>query len=169
MVTGGATVDVNGLVERTIADPLALCQRILQQVLDQLAHEYAVGDAGEERPEETIAIALGNRLAQMLLEGNGSTVREWSPAGDEPEVSTPYDELLDRDAALAAALGACDCWGEDADCPICRGLGAPGWELPDRRLFATYVRPALRALTRDGAHVGARRETKHERKESGDV
>jgi hypothetical protein len=169
-VTTDAELDVNELPERVIPDLFALCQRVLQQVLDQLAREYAVGDAADEPPEETIAIALGNRLTQMLVDGNASAASEWSATSDEAEVSPSYDELLDRDVALATALGACDCWGEQADCPICRGAGRPGWELPDRRLFVTYVRPALRALPKRGAGpAGARRQTEHERKEREDV
>jgi hypothetical protein len=169
-VTADAMLDVNGLSERVTPDLFALYQRILQQVLDRLAREYAVGDAADKPPEETIAIAVGNRLAQMLSGGNGSAASEWSATSDEPEVSPPYDELLDRDVALAGALGACDCWGEQANCPICRGAGRPGWALPDRRLFATYVRPALTALpTRHAGPAGARPQTEHEKKEATDV
>ena len=170
-MTSDAMFDVNGLPERVTPDLFHLCQRVLQQVLDQLAREYAVADdAGDKPPEETIAIALGDQLAQMLLGGNGSAASEWSPIGAESEMSFARDEVLDRDAALAAALGACDCWGKQADCPICSGAGRPGWALPDRRLFATYVRPALKALPeRDAGPGGARRQTEHERKERNDV
>src|SRR5919198_1520699 len=97
MVTRDDTIDVNELMERAIADPLALCQRILQQVVEQLAREYGVEDGGEEAPEETLAVALGNRLAQILLDGNVSAARDLSAAGGELDVSSSYDELIDRD------------------------------------------------------------------------
>jgi hypothetical protein len=32
------------------------------------------------------------------------------------------------------------------DCENCLGAGTPGWAMPDRRLFSTLIRPALRAL-----------------------
>src|SRR5512134_1312078 len=36
---------------------------------------------------------------------------------------------------LAAAFGACGlCWGEDPDCPSCRGRGRPGRFAPDPAL-----------------------------------
>ena len=167
MVTGDATLEVNGLLERMVSDPIALLERILQQVLDQAAQEYAFAADSDDPPEETIAVALGNRLAQMILNGNGSAVGEWSATGNDPEEPAQYEELLGRNAALAAALGACDCWGQHSDCTVCHGAGAPGWALPDRRLFASYVHPALRALTRRGAApANVRRRTEHQRKES---
>jgi len=57
---------------------------------------------------------------------------------------TATDEgLTDRDTLLAAAVGACDCWGEDLNCPICSGEGAPGWAQPNAHLYAEYVAPAV--------------------------
>src|SRR5688500_15458651 len=58
-----------------------------------------------------------------------------------------FEELLDRNSSLAAALGACDCWGAAPHCPICEGEGSPGWMLPDRELFKVYVQPALSIMT----------------------
>ena len=46
---------------------------------------------------------------------------------------------------LAAALGACYlCWGEDPDCGLCQGEGAPSWKDPDPDLFRLYVLPAVK-------------------------
>ena len=46
---------------------------------------------------------------------------------------------------LAAALGACgNCWGTDADCPVCGGEGIPDSQPPDENLYLTYVLPAVR-------------------------
>lgn len=60
---------------------------------------------------------------------------------------TELTQLRTLNDTLAAALGACYvCWGTDADCPVCSGAGSPGAALPDERLFAQFVVPALRAL-----------------------
>jgi hypothetical protein len=170
VVTQDSALDPNGLLERVMADPFALCARVLEQVLERLASEYAVG-ADEQAPEQSIALALGDRLADMLVEtttaANGSS-QSVGAAG--PPLTDPLEELFERDCALAAALGACDCWGELARCPICHGAGTPGWALPDRQLFAEYVHPALRALTkRDAGSAGAGEESTNGRKEDGHV
>jgi hypothetical protein len=51
-------------------------------------------------------------------------------------------------AVLAAALGACpDCWGTEPTCGQCSGSGRPGWITPDQAAFATWVVPAVRAMS----------------------
>jgi len=83
------------------------------------------------------------------------------------------DEVAERNLALAEALGACDCWGQDPRCHICEGEGGPGWILPDRQLFATYVQPAIRAIRAQTANARTRpsatnhRITTDEPKENG--
>src|SRR4051812_41023588 len=59
------------------------------------------------------------------------------------------DDVIDTDTmlVLAAALGACDCWGMRADCRICAGEGASGWTEPDVELFREFVGPALARLS----------------------
>jgi len=71
------------------------------------------------------------------------------PPGDGPNVvpgyeSAAHEALVDRNVLLAAALGACDCWGVDAGCPGCGGEGSAGWVPPDPELYAEYVAPAVR-------------------------
>jgi hypothetical protein len=51
--------------------------------------------------------------------------------------------LADRDVLLAAALGACECWGEEPACPSCSGDGGVGWVPPDPALYDEYVKPAV--------------------------
>jgi hypothetical protein len=167
MVTADGAIDVNELLTRILADPLALCAQVLQQFLSQLAEEYT--PRGDDVPvEETIAVALGNRLARMVVGQYGPTAARWLATEDEPASRSAYDELLETNTALAAALGACDCWGEHDDCPTCRGHGAPGWIRPDRELFVSYVHPALSALTRDNGKPVVQ-GTDRDRKEDGDV
>ena len=44
---------------------------------------------------------------------------------------------------LAAALGACECWGLRANCDLCWGQGSAGWIQPDPELFEEFVQPAI--------------------------
>lgn len=79
-----------------------------------------------------------SRAAHRLRQKIGSMNRELS-------------ELRERNDALAAALGACHlCWGSDPECEICAGRGSPGASEPDKRLFAQFVRPAVRTLQKSG-------------------
>ncbi|MEU8365253.1 hypothetical protein AB0C27_55485 [Nonomuraea sp. NPDC048882] len=77
------------------------------------------------------------------------------PPSDGPAIvkgheSAAYQALVDRNVLLAAALGACECWGEDAGCPGCGGEGAAGWVPPDPELYAEYVVPAVRRISSAG-------------------
>jgi hypothetical protein len=80
-----------------------------------------------------------------------------SPADGPPMTAasgepTVQEVLADRNVLLAAALGACTCWGQDPNCPLCLGEGSAGWTQPDRRLYQEYVEPAsLRMLGEDGS------------------
>lgn len=56
--------------------------------------------------------------------------------------------LIERNTVLAAALGACDCWGERTDCDVCGGAGVAGWIDPDQPAFEMYIAPALRIYER---------------------
>jgi hypothetical protein len=89
------------------------------------------------------------------------------PDGHHAAELIVYENLIDRNSVLAAAVGACDCWGEQAECGFCGGAGAPGWVVPDRKLFASYVYPAVRAVSKGGVpQIGAERRTQIQRKEN---
>lgn len=62
-----------------------------------------------------------------------TVVQQQAPAGPS-----------DHEVLLAAALGACECWGQDSECGLCGGAGTPGWTTPDQQLFEEYVMPAVR-------------------------
>lgn len=69
----------------------------------------------------------------------------------EPTIVTGVDgaahqALLDRNLLLAAAVGACDCWGYDPVCAMCDGTGSPGWARPDAELYRELVEPAVRRM-----------------------
>jgi hypothetical protein len=125
-------MDLSTLLGHGMADYLDLAQRMIAQLVDRVGEESFA--AGDEAPAERIAAALGNRLARVVL--------------DEEAIAVRYDVLAERNVALAAALGACDCWGDDPDCAICDGDGRPGWLPPDPQLFAVYVRPVAASIAR---------------------
>jgi hypothetical protein len=60
-------------------------------------------------------------------------------------LDSSYEGIVERNAALAAACGACTCFGEP-DCLDCGGEGKPGWQRPDEELFRQYVAPVLERL-----------------------
>ena len=138
------------VLERVLRDPEALVERIVRQVLEQLALSGSLPGASAEAPEDALATAVGNRIARLIVDD--------APAA--PEEPAQNLALLERDCTLAAALGACECWGEFIDCPVCDGDGGPGWLVPDPRLFARYVHPAVRAVTGRPAPRGAPRARK---------
>ena len=90
------------------------------------------------------------RVVQQLLDRLAAT-----PQVSGSSIAGTVDQtLVDRNLILAAALGACECWGEDADCPACAGAGAAGWVRPDPKLYEAYVRPA-----RSAQHTRTARES----------
>jgi hypothetical protein len=46
-----------------------------------------------------------------------------------------------RNAFVAAALGACECWGHDSACRRCHGQGGPGFYEPNVEAFTALVVP----------------------------
>ncbi|MFI5893994.1 hypothetical protein ACIA5D_28230 [Actinoplanes sp. NPDC051513] len=92
--------------------------------------------------------AFGQRLAEQA-------VARFAQGGDPG--GAPADRVVDMAAfapkhndssvLLAAALGACDCWGAEVACPTCHGEGAAGWAEPDVALFQKFVGPAVERLS----------------------
>jgi hypothetical protein len=139
-VSGDETSTVDPGTAGAALDPAALLPRVVQQLLAQILGADGAatppGDANAS-PEDQMAHAISGWLTQLLTGGD-----------EEPTLSMlDWDDLLDRNSAVAAALGACDCWGEDPDCAFCGGEGVPGWARPDEECFGTYVRPALAAMS----------------------
>ena len=54
--------------------------------------------------------------------------------------------LKNKNAELAAACGACVCWGENLRCGICHGQGRAAWQSPDEEMFIAYIKPVLDLL-----------------------
>jgi hypothetical protein len=163
-------MDLPVLIARVMADPVALLGRVVQQMLDQLERDGVLAVDGDLPPDELLASALGNRLARMVRTQDPSAVADWPEGLPREGALAHYEELVERNSILAAALGACDCWGQDLDCPACGGMGGPGWVLPDERFFASYVHPAVTAAkTFEGSPAGTGPNGRHRQKERGDV
>lgn len=89
--------------------------------------------------------AFGRRVMEQLMDRlaadpTGPTITVSAAASEQDQ------EMRDRDVLLAAALGACECWGRDAGCPMCAGEGGPGWTAPHPQLYHEYVAPAAAAM-----------------------
>ena len=138
-------MELNALIGHIVPDSNALVESVFHHVQDRLASSGVLVDAANKPPDKMIATVVGNGIARMILNENPSVVGEECRAGDPNEETAYYEELVDRNVVLAAALGACVCWGREVDCPSCYGDGAPGWVSPDDQLFATYVHPAINA------------------------
>jgi hypothetical protein len=167
---GGEAVDFDGLLGRMAPDAIALIDRVLKQAQERLTRDGAIPAGDSTSPDNVVVTALGNQLAGMIGSQDSSPVEDWPKADFLADELSHYEELLDRNSMLAAALGACDCWGQDVTCPFCEGVGGPGWALPDERLFGTYVRPALSAATNpSGIATVPGHKSESRRKEGGDV
>lgn len=85
---------------------------------------------------------FADRVLEQLLERLAATSPVASPVTIVRDV--PVRPGGDQEVLLAAALGACDCWGLDDACDLCAGEGGPGWADPDEELYEELVAPAVR-------------------------
>jgi hypothetical protein len=128
-MTGSELDEVTALVGRILPDPNGFVQRLLDQAVTRWGGAVEPGAPGEE-PIEVSA-------------------RPQPPGGgDEPDGQ--WAQLVEMSNLLAAALGACDCWGLEPRCPVCEGAGSSGWIDPDLELFQEFVGPAAARLTARG-------------------
>ncbi|MGE5527409.1 MAG: hypothetical protein ACM3Q9_01955 [Methanosarcina sp.] len=118
---GGPELSIADVVERSlaedpIAEPLAAALRQREAAMAAAADEV---DADE---------ALDPQVADVL-----------------ERLYAEVEELRRRNRMFADALGACPrCFGEDQQCPVCRGRGRPGGREPDSLLMSELVEPAMR-------------------------
>ena len=116
--------EVQALLDRVLPDPRGFAGRLLQQAVTQY------GLLAE--PATTAFYAAED----VMSDEDVIVADQW--AADQ----TPVDTNI----LLAAALGACECWGLRADCDLCQGQGLAGWTQPDPELFEEFVRPAIERL-----------------------
>ena len=161
----GATADLGTLLGGLSFDTNTVVQQVAQRVMGQMISDGAFAGATGSSPEEVVASAIGDWLTRTMqpnAAASGAVAAIEATASD-----LDVEELLARNSDLAAAVGACDCWGDDTTCPYCEGVGTPGWMPPDRRLFAQYVYPAVRSL-RTGRHRHRTRAT-HDNNQKGQM
>jgi hypothetical protein len=116
--------DVTALLERVLPDPAGFAERLVEQFITRWA--------GGDLPAAT----------RVVVRGEAETRDADMDTGIDPVAA-------DSTLLLAAALGACDCWGTRPDCVVCAGEGASGWTEPDVELFREFVGPALARLSAD--------------------
>jgi hypothetical protein len=115
--------EVTALLERVLPNPAGFAERLAEQFITRWA--------GGDLPAAT----------RVVLQGEAET-------HDIPDAGID-SAAADTTLVLAAALGACDCWGMRSDCPVCAGDGTSGWTEPDVELFRELVGPALARLSAD--------------------
>jgi hypothetical protein len=125
---------------------------IAKYLTDQQAKERSSGEASvtEVEPELVREASQDSKFSEReLLEfpETSQAFLELSELRQDAETMlAELKQLRERNEALAFALGACCCFGEDQGCRTCRGRGRPGFCIPDRESFAHYVLPAVRML-----------------------
>ncbi len=125
--------EVQALLDHVLPDPAGFAQRLAMQVVTRWGGQPA-------------------GTAARAFYANVATDDATRPTAGPTTVITPdwavRDEPpVDMSLLLATALGACDCWGLQADCVACRGHGSVGWTEPDPELFVEFVQPAVARLS----------------------
>jgi hypothetical protein len=133
-------------LRESLDDPQSLPRRTLD-ALSQLGPVLDAPEksdvAGDQTPSRLVLLL--SQLAQVTDAGDETGPKIPGSQSDQvdPVSGVTYNELVHRNSMVAAALGACDCWGERANCSLCNGVGSPGWLPPDENLFDIYVRPVV--------------------------
>jgi hypothetical protein len=128
--------EVQALLGRVLPDPTGFAQRLLLQVMARWGQSAEPGASAFFPAANTFYTAA---TAEDV------TTTESVITPDQP---TADETRIDTNMLLAAALGACECWGLRPDCHLCRGRGAPGWTQPDLELFEEFVGPAIAEVSR---------------------
>jgi hypothetical protein len=131
--------DVQALLERVLPDPSGFAQRLLLQLMAQFGESAAPG-AG---PYGSAANAFYTAATHDDATASNIIITPEPPDADEPDADEGDEGLAGTNVLLAAALGACECWGLRADCGLCQGEGSAGWAEPVPELFDEFVGPAI--------------------------
>ncbi|HXW47267.1 MAG TPA: hypothetical protein VEL03_20910 [Streptosporangiaceae bacterium] len=127
--------EVQALLERILPDPSGFAQRLLLQVMARWG-EVAGHGSSTFNPD---ASAFYTEAEPEDVTASGIVIT--------PDQPTAENSTLNTNLVLAAALGACECWGLRADCHLCWGQGSAGWTEPVPELFDEYVAPAIAKLS----------------------
>lgn len=118
--------EVQALLERVLPDPAGFAQRLALQVMTQWGQSAEPGAVYTAATAEDITA---------------------SATATTPDQRAANETTVDTNILLAAALGACECWGLRAECGMCRGQGSSGWIQPEPDLFEEFVGPAITRLS----------------------
>src|SRR6185437_6707776 len=121
--------EVQALMDHILPYPAGVAQRLAMQVMARFGGQTA-GTAAQA--------FYANVAAQDATRPTTVITPDWAVREEPP---------VDMSLLLAAALGACDCWGMQADCAACQGQGSVGWTDPDPELFIEFVQPAVARLS----------------------
>jgi hypothetical protein len=136
-MSGTELQEVQALIERVLPDPSGFAQRLLMQLMAQF------GQSAEPGVNAFAASASAFDSGASAF----YTAAEEDPTASEivitPERSGPDETPAGTNMLLAAALGACECWGLQADCNLCWGQGSAGWTEPVPELFDEFIGPAI--------------------------
>jgi len=146
--------EVQTLLDHVLPDPSGYAQRLMRQAMTRWGQ-------GAGSPATTFYPAYATAPADE--DGAGA-----------PRPTAVDDALTDTNLLLAAALGACECWGLRASCGLCNGYGTPGWTDPDPALFDELVMPAVIRLSagadgdlaQRGGEPPARRRTNRDKEKT---
>jgi hypothetical protein len=133
VVSASELDEVQALLERVLPDPAGFAQRLALQAMTRWGQSAEPGPAAFYTATDAADLTVGD----ILLTPD-------RPGEQEPPVDT--------NMLLAAALGACECWGLQAGCDLCWGQGCAGWIQPDPELFEEFIQPAIARL--DGLQAG---------------
>ena len=121
--------ELQTLLEHVLPDPAGYAQRLALQVMTQWGQSAPQGRGSSYASP---ASSASSARADIII---------------TPEQREPDETPVDTNLLLAAARGACECWGLRAECEICRGSGSAGWLKPDPELFEEFVQPAVDRLS----------------------
>jgi len=139
-------------------NPRAMLAQVMAEMADDDPQLAMVGQYLASQPVDEEEAEIEEELQPALSEDDthsGAQAAELQSMREELESiqlqlldqNEWVQDAADRNAELAAALGACpQCWGEDDGCSTCGGTGVPGAFPLDRSSFNYYVVPVLRRL-----------------------
>lgn len=133
---------VQALLERVLPDPAGFAERLLVQAMARWGQAAGHGESPFRPGGYTAnpdASAFYTAATPEDVIASEIVITPDEPAAD--------DDLAGINVVLAAALGACECWGLRADCQVCSGLGSAGWTEPMPELFDEFVGPAIAKLS----------------------
>ena len=121
-------MNLNALLGDGMPDAVAFGERIFKQLQDRLVSDGTLPDISDmtaQAPEDLIATVVGDWLTRVIGNTDAMAMPARHASGDRDQERL-FQELRDRNVALAAALGACgNCWGTRARLPrVRRGRGA---------------------------------------------